>query len=96
MKLQRTEIVQQNGLALSSCVCLIAGWLLIWILIESGANSRFDSQWAEVGAFGGIAASPVAAALAIAGLVFDHRKLAAMVALLLSLISTVLVISMGA
>jgi hypothetical protein len=86
---------QQNRLACVSFLFLVASWLLLWSLISSGMNSRGDTWVVKAWVYSSLLAAPIAALIAIAGIVLDRRKPAAVAALLLSLLSTLVVLSIG-
>ena len=86
---------QQSRLACASFATIAVAWVLLWLFITSGMNSHPNTWWIEGGAFLSIFSSPAALVLAIIGLFFDRRKRAAVVALLLSLASTLVILSIG-
>jgi len=87
--------IQQSRLACISLLCLIGAWLLLWVFIKSGANSHPGSWWVQAGSFASILSAPLAALLAIAGLIFDRSKKLALIALVLGALSTLVVLSIG-
>jgi hypothetical protein len=86
---------QQDRLAYISFACLIVGWVLFWIFINSGMKYHSETWWIKAVAMLIVCFAPASALLAIAGLIFDTRKKVALVPLLLSLVSTLLIFSMG-
>jgi hypothetical protein len=89
------KMIQQSRLACASFLCLILTWMLLWSLVSSGMNSHPNTWWIKAWVYSSLAAAPIAVLLAIAGLVFDRRKPAALVALLLGILSTLLIVSVG-
>jgi hypothetical protein len=84
--------IAQNPLTFASFTCLLAGWMMLWLTIGLGMNSL--SEWlVRAEAVSSISFAPLAALLAIAGIIFDRGRKVASVALLLSLLSTLLVFS---
>jgi hypothetical protein len=88
------EFLGQNRLACVSTVLLVLGWVFFGAFSESGNYNPEGSGGTAALAFI-IGFAPVAALLAAAGLIFDKRKVGAAVSLILSLISGLLVISIG-
>jgi hypothetical protein len=86
---------QQNRLACISLACLIADWLLFCIFINSGIKYHSETWWLKVVTMWIVFFAPASALLAIAGLIFDVRKKVAIVSLFLSLVSTLLIFSLG-
>ena len=78
-----------------SFFCLLASWLLLWSFISSGANSNANTWLTQIWVYSGILTGPIAVLIAIAGIFVDRRKSVAVVALLLSLVSTLVVLSIG-
>jgi hypothetical protein len=87
--------IAQNPLTFSSFACLLAGWTLLWLFIGLGMKMSSDIWLVRALAISSITFGPVAALLAIAGIIFDRGRKVAVVALSLSLISTLLVFSVG-
>jgi hypothetical protein len=87
--------IRQNRLACISFACLIVGWLLFWFFTNSGMWHHSETWRIKALTLTLIFFAPVAALLAIAGLIFDTRKKAALVCLLFSLATTLLIFSMG-
>jgi hypothetical protein len=89
------KAIAQNPLTFASFATLIAGWLLLWVFVGSGANSHYETSLTSVGAVCSICFAPLALLLATAGLFFDRRKNVTTIALCLSLLSTLSIFSMG-
>jgi len=89
------KTIAQNPLTFASFTCLIAGWILLMMFIGSGMNSHQKTWLVSAGAIFSICFAPLAALLAIAGLISDVGRKLALVALSLSLLSTLLVFSIG-
>ena len=88
-------MIQESRVGCISFACLIATWTLLWFLISSGMNSHSNTWWDKVWIFSGLLGAPIAALLAIAGILIDRKKPVASVALLLSLLSTLVILSIG-
>jgi hypothetical protein len=89
------KTIARSPLTFASFTCLIAGWILLMIFIGSGVNSADETWLVSTGAIFSIYFAPLAVLLAIAGLIFDVERKLALVALSLSLLSTLLVFSIG-
>jgi hypothetical protein len=87
--------IAQNPLTFASFVTLLAGWLLLWAFVGSGANAYHGTRLAGVGAICSVCFAPLAVLLATAGLFFDRRKNVTTIALCLSVLSTFFVFSIG-
>jgi hypothetical protein len=87
--------VKERRLAIASLATVVASWVLLWLFIKSGTNNHPNMWWIEAGAFLAIFSSPVALLLAFAGLFLDRKKPAAVVAFFLSLVSTLVILSIG-
>jgi hypothetical protein len=94
-RLPMHEVLKQNRLALASLICLLVSWLLLWLLIGSGMNSHRNTWWLNIWSISSIFSAPLAVLIAIAGLVFDRSKKPASIALLVSVISTLVILSIG-
>jgi cytochrome bd-type quinol oxidase subunit 2 len=90
-----SEAVRQNRLGCMSSIALIAGWVLFWAFISSGMKYHAENSWIRVVTMAILLFAPVAAVLAIAGLVFDAKKKVSLVSLLISLLSVLLIFSIG-
>ena len=89
------KAIVQNPLIFASFACLLAGWTLLWLFIGLGMNVSSDTWLVRALAISSITFGPLAALLAIAGIIFDRGRKVAVVALSLSLLSTLLVFSVG-
>jgi hypothetical protein len=89
------KAITQNPRTFASFACLMAGWLLLLIFIRSGMNSHHETWLVSTGAIFSIWFAPLAMLLAVAGLIFDVGRKVALIALSLSLLSTLLVFSIG-
>jgi hypothetical protein len=89
------ETIAQNPLTFASFACILAGWTLLWLFIGLGMNVPSDMWLVRALAISSITFGPLAALLAIAGIFFDRGRKVAVVALSLSLVSTLLVFSVG-
>jgi hypothetical protein len=89
------KAIARNPLTFASFACLMGGWLLLLIFIRSGMNSGHETWLVSTGAIFSIWFAPLAVLLAIAGLIFDVGRKVALIALSLSLLSTLLVFSIG-
>ena len=89
------KMFQRNRLTYVSLLCLMVTWLLLWSLIRSGMNSHADTWWLNAWVYSSLFGAPTAALIAIGGIVFDSKKQAAVAALVLSFLSTLVIFSIG-
>jgi hypothetical protein len=89
------KAIAQNPLTFASFACLMAGWLLLLTFVGSGINSHHETWLVSTGAVCSIWFAPLATFLAISRLIFDVGRIPALVALSVSLLSTLLVFSIG-
>lgn len=88
--MQAREVFRRYGLGLISLLCLAAGWVLFFSFTQCGAACHAETWWVD-----GMVACldvfvPTAGLLAVGGLLFDKKKLPALMALLLTLASAFL------
>jgi hypothetical protein len=95
MEATMNKAIAQNPLTFASFACLIAGWMLLLMFIGSRMNSDHETWLVSTGAILSIWFAPLAVLLAIAGLIFDVGRKLTLVALSLSLLSALLVFSIG-
>lgn len=88
-----SEAFRQSRLGCMSSVFLIVGWILFFAFISLGINSQARSVMIVAWAI--ILFAPAAVILSIAGLIFDREKRLSLALLLVSLLSSLLIFSVG-
>jgi hypothetical protein len=95
MEKPMSKVFQQYRFTCVSLLCLMVSWMLLMSLLRSGMNSYVDTWWLNTWVFLSIFGFPTAAIIAIGGIVFERRKTPAVMALLLSLLNTLIVLLSG-
>ena len=88
-------VLRNNRLTYSSFGCLLCGWTLFLLFINSGVKYS-DTVAGKTTAFGILLSPPIALLLAIGAMIFDADRKVAVLSLVLSLVSALLLFSMGA
>jgi hypothetical protein len=82
-------------LACLSFLCLLAAFILFWMLVHTGTNHRLGSTMDAVARFAALSPALIAIVLSLAGLRWDRRKTPGVIALIAALAGTCAIFSMG-
>lgn len=81
--------------ALLSVACVALGFLFFGAFVVSGTNHRLGNSMDKVGQFAVLSPCLIAVVLAVASVIWNRRKVPGLVALLVALIGTWLLYSLG-
>lgn len=88
-------IFREAKLAILSLICVLAGLLFYGFLVKTGTIHRLGNSMDRVGIFAALSPCLIATVLAIAGLIWDRRKLPGVIALVIALAAILLIFPKG-